>query len=435
MDRSPKNGNPDSGELLVVGLSHRSAPFGLRDRLYLETGEQPRLLAEIGAAGIAEACVLSTCDRIEVVAVHREPMAAATELLRILATRAETEAGGLLEQSYHYEGEEALRHVFAVCASLDSQVIGEPQVLGQVKESHRLAAAAGMTGPTLEAVLQAAYGAAKRVRSETPVAQQPVSIVTSTLLVVRNLHGEIGRCNALLLGLGEMSELFGFELRDAGVADLVVMHGSAARAEAAAHRLQCHFRPWEQLEDAVTEADIVVASTGSGRYTIEPALVQAALKRRRRKPILFIDAAVPGDVDPAVEKLDGAFVYDLDDLERVAREGKASREATAVAAWRILNEEIDAFLRQRAERAAVPAVSALRRHFEGVRAQILSDGKLDAEAATRLLVNRLLHDPSEVLREAAARPESEATQLERSVERLFRIRKPAAASSGGDDKT
>jgi glutamyl-tRNA reductase len=293
-------------------------------------------------------------------------------------------------------------------------------VLGQVKESHRIAQAAGMTGPTLEAVLQGAYAAAKRVRNETSVAEQPVSIVASALMVARGLHGALDGSTGLLIGLGEMSELLGSELRDAGLEDLVVIHASAARAEAAAHRLHCHFRPWEQLEAALAEADIVVAASGSGQYTITPELAEQALRRRRRRPILFIDAAVPGDVDPAVDKLDGAFVYDLGDLERVARAGKATREGTAVAAWRIVGEEIESFLRQRAERAAVPAVNALRRHFEAVRAQILAQGGLDAEAATRLLVNRLLHDPSEVLRAAAAGT-SDGDALDESVVRLFRL--------------
>ncbi len=145
------------------------------------------------------------------------------------------------------------------------------------------------------------------------------------------------------------------------------------------------------------------------------------MRRRKRRPVLFLDTAVPGDVDPAVERLDGAFLYDLGDLEGVAQQGKATREGTAVAAWRVVGQEIEAFLRQRAERGAAPAVSALRRHFEAVRKQVLAQGTLDAEDATRLLVNRLLHDPSEALREAAAGGGEEGAKLERTVERLFRL--------------
>ncbi|MEE8500890.1 MAG: glutamyl-tRNA reductase, partial [Kiloniellales bacterium] len=165
------------------------------------------------------------------------------------------------------------------------------------------------------------------------------------------------------------------------------------------------------------------AATGTGRYTVTAPLAEAALKRRRREPIFFIDTAIPGDIDPAVARLDGAFVYDLEDLERVALEGKANREAETEAAWRILDEELAEFLRQRAERAAAPSVAALRRHFESARAAVLAEGGAGAEEATRRLINRLLHDPSEVLRAAAAgdRDPQGRAALETALRRLFRI--------------
>jgi glutamyl-tRNA reductase len=430
--------NDDSvRRLLVFGVNHRSATTAVRDRLLVEDFDRPALLAEISAAGMDQALLLATCDRLEVVALLEDPDAAAAPLLKTFADWAQVTVAELQGQSYRHFDEAALRHVFAVAASLDSQVIGEPQVLGQVKESHRLAAAAGTLGPGLEAVLQAAYAAAKRVRSETAVAERPVSITASALMVARNLHGETARCSALVVGLGEMGEMLALELKDAGVGELVIMHGSAARAEAAAHRLRCHFRPWEELAEALSGADIVVSALGSGRHTVTAPLVEAALKQRRRRPILFIDSAVPGDVEPAVQDLDGAFVYDLDDLENVAREGKASREATALAAWRVLEEELAVFRRRRAERAAVPAVAALRQHFEAVRQEVLSQSGLDAEAATRLLVKRLLHAPSAALRAAAAGDPEAGRTLERATERLFRIDDSTPGSEGetGGEKT
>lgn len=408
-----------AGRLLVFGVNHRSATAALRERLLMEDIDQPAMLAEIRAAGFDEALLFSTCDRLEVVALHREPEAALGPLLKMFAERAQVGPDDLQAQSYRHFAEAALRHVFAVAASLDSQVIGEPQVLGQVKESHRQAAAAGCLGPGLEMVLQSAYTTAKRVRSETPLAERPVSITASALMVARNLHGDLARSSALVIGLGEMGELMALELREAGVVDLVVLHGSQRRSEAAAHRLRCHFRPFEELAEALAAADIVVTALGSGRQTVTAPLVEAALKQRRRRPILFLDAAVPGDVEPAVQDLDGAFVYDLDDLEGVAREGKAGREATALAAWRVLEEEVAAFLRKRAERAAVPAVAALRKHFEAAREEVLAQGGLDAEAATRLLVKRLLHGPSEALRAVAAVDAEAGRRLEQTIESLF----------------
>jgi glutamyl-tRNA reductase len=357
----------------------------------------------------------------------------------LLAEATGTEAAELGAESFRHLGAAAARHLFAVTASLDSQTVGEPQILGQVKESHRRAVEAGTAGPALDAVLQAAYGAAKRVRSETSVAEQPVSIAASALLVARDVHGDLERRGALLIGLGEMGEFMAAELIDAGIGDLVVVHTSLGRAEAVAHRLACHFRPWQELDAALAGADIVVAARGTGRYSVTGPLVEAALKRRRREPIFFIDAAVPGDVDPAVARLDGAFVYDLEDLERVALEGKANRQAETQAAWRIVDEELAAFLRQRAERAAVPFVAALRRHFESARAEVLAEGEPSAAEATRRLINRLLHDPSEALRAAAAGdggedPKGRAT-LEAALRRLFRIgteEPPAAAAQSSD---
>lgn len=435
--------NNSASRLFVVGINQRSASVLLCERLFAEEIEPSALLARLRAAGgagggaggsagagtLAEAMVLSTCERLEVMAVADAPAAGAQALVGLLAEETGTEADEIGAGSFRHLGADALRHIFAVTASLDSQTVGEPQILGQVKESHRRAIEAGTAGPALDAVLQAAYGAAKRVRNETSLAEHPVSIAASALLVARDVHGALERRRVLLAGLGEMGEFMAAELIDAGVGDLVVTHASLGRAEAVAHRLGCHFRPWEELNDALAGADIVVAATGTGRYTVSVPLAEAALKRRRREPIFFIDTAIPGDIDPAVARLDGAFVYDLEDLERVALEGKANREAETEAAWRILDEELAEFLRQRAERAAVPSVAALRRHFESARAAVLAEGGAGAkggagaEEATRRLINRLLHDPSEVLRAAAAgdRDPQGGVALEAALRRLFRI--------------
>ncbi|MEE8189019.1 MAG: glutamyl-tRNA reductase [Kiloniellales bacterium] len=421
-------GDPTS-HLLVVGVKERSAGTALRERLFAEEPDPAPLLSHLRGAGVGEAVVLATCERVELLAVEGEA-AAGEALLHALAEQTGIAAEDIQAQSFRCDGLEALTHLFRVAASLDSQVVGEPQILGQIKDCHRLASEAGMVGPTLEAVFQAAYGAAKRVRSETALGEQPVSIAASALQIARDVHGDLSRRSALLLGLGEMGEFMAAELLEAGVSDLVVMHVSLTRAEAVARRLGCHFRPWEELDEALAAADIAVAALGTGRYTVTADQAEAALKRRRREPIFFIDAAVPADIDPAAVQADGAFVYDLEDLERVALKGKATREAAADAARGILGEELAAFLRLRAERSAVPAVAALRQRFEAVRQEVLADGRLSAEDATRLLVNRLLHDPSEVLRAAAGKPEKDAeerTLLTRALARLFRIddgRKP-----------
>ena len=415
--------SPESpvARLLIVGVDHRSAPAGLRDRLLQAAEDLSGRLKEIEASGIAEACILATCDRLEVIALDPDRAQAGAALLALQAGWAGLECGEYEAFVVRHEGEAALRHLFAVAASLESQVVGEPQVLGQVKESHRLAAGQGLCGAGLGRILEAAYGTAKRVRSETRIAERPVSMAAAALELAGRLHGEASRCTALLVGLGEISEVFADELRAAGIAELTVVHPSLARAEAVAHRWQAHVRPWAELDAALADAEIVVAAAGSGRFSVTAAMLRQALRLRRQRPIFLIDAAVPRDVEPAVASLSGAFVYDLADLEAVVESGRQARESGIEQATAILEEELSAFLAAGAERRAVPLVTALRGHFESVRRDVLENGKLDAEAATRLLVNRLLHDPSEALRLTASSAPGDQADLERSLRRLFRI--------------
>lgn len=413
---------PPSVQPIVVGANHRSSSMMMRDRLFVEEAHTPAFLERLKAEGLGQAVVLSTCDRVEVQAIHPDRDQAARAITKVLATHAELEAPALEGQIYIHWGKDAQRHVFAVTASLDSLMIGEPQVLGQVKDAHRLSADAGMTGPELEALLQAAYGTAKRVRTETAIGEGPVSIAAAAVQLARDLHGDLDRCSALLVGGGDMGELVAQDLNTGGLAHLSVVHPVEARAQAIARSLDCHRGDYEAMAELLVEADVVLTSLGTRKHVITAEMVSEALRRRRRKPIFLIDTGIPGDVEPAVDEIDGAFLYDLNNLERVAMEGRASRETEARDAWRILDEELAAFQRNRAERVAVPTLSKLRSHFEDARIQALSDAGDDADKATRLLVNRLLHDPSEVMRQsAAATNPGDWKALEQVLERLFRL--------------
>lgn len=406
----------------VVGANHRTASGVVRDGLTAEEPELPALLARLRTAGLEQAVWLSTCDRVEVLGVHPRPADAARLVTEILAERAGLTPDGLAGQLFIQTGDGAVRHVFAVASSLDSQIIGEPHVLGQVKDAHRLSAAAGLTGPELEALLQAAYAAAKRVRSETPIAEGATSVVAAAVQVARDVHGGLDRRAALLLGLGDMGGLVLDGLREAGLTRVSLAAPNDRRGETAARRRDAHFVPWAEVNAALDAADIVVTATGLGRYTLTPDPVKAALKRRRYRPVFVIDAAIPADVDPGVAAVDDVFVYDLADLERVALQGRVGRQGALQAAWRIVDEQIAAFTRGRAARAAVPAVAALRAHFEAERRRVLTEhGGLDAGAATRLLINRLLHRPSETLKALAADGAAggRADEAERLLTALF----------------
>jgi glutamyl-tRNA reductase len=405
-------------DLLLVGASHRGATAALRERLFLDHGAAPAILQRLKQEGFAQALAVVTCDRCELYVFHDNPDRGAARLREVLATTAGLAPELVSAQLFERRGVTALRHLFSVAASLDSPVLGEPQVLGQLKANHRAAIEAGLIGPELEAMLQAAYLAAKRVRNETPLAEQPVSMATAAIDVARELFGDMGRCSALLLGIGEMGEMMATELQKGGLARLTVMHPVTARAEMLARRLSGHFRDWADLDAALAGADIVIAALGTGRVAITRTAVKAALKARRQKPMLLFDAALPPDIDLAVGELDDAFRYDLDDLERLAMEGRSSGGNAAETAARILAEETAGFETRRAERAAVPALTALRARFEAERQRALAEAGGDAEEATRRLVNRLLHGPNTALKAIAAEGR-DASSLTALIERLF----------------
>ncbi|MBC8339043.1 MAG: glutamyl-tRNA reductase [Rhodospirillales bacterium] len=387
----------------VVGANHKSSAMSIRDRLFVEDDQVPGVLEKLRGRGVGEAMVLSTCDRVEVQGIHDAPDEAARHIVEVLAEHGELKVSDLEGQTYALTGDEAVRQIFRVAASLDSLVVGEPQVLGQVKSCHRLATEAGMAGNGLEAILQAAYTAAKRARNETAIGERPVTIAAAAARLAQDLHGDLGKRSGLLIGTGEMGELVAEAMQAEGLGDLIVVHSIVARAEALARELNCHVADYEDLSGLLDDADIVLTAQGARRHVVTADMMQVAIHRRRRRPVFLVDTSLPGDVDPSVNRIEEAFLYDLADLEGVVMDGRASREGEAAKASDIVDAEVDAFLRGRAERVAVPALGDLRGHFEGVRQQVMKEAGDDAEKATRLLVNRLLHTPSEAMRDEAAR--------------------------------
>ena len=391
--------------VFAVGVNHRTAPSAFRETLYLGEEAVPGILARLRQAGLTQALVLSTCDRTEIIGCDRDADAAirnaAAELARLAHVTPDALAGYLLI----LQGEAAIEHLFAIAASLDSAVIGEPQVLGQVRQAYRQAGEAGMVAAEFDRLLQAALAAAKRVRHETDIGRRSISMAGIAVQVARDVHGALDRCVALIIGAGEMGELLADGLRQAGLGRLLVSDSLAVRAQATAKRLSAQVVPFEGLAAALADADIVLTALGRGSVVIDVPLVRATLRRRRQKPIFLIDAAVPGDIAPAVNAIDEAFVYDLDDLDRLARENRDQRQLEADKAWSILREAAATYVRDNAARDAASAVATLRAHFETMRSVLLAEQPgLGAEEATRLLINRLLHRPSVALRRSASDP-------------------------------
>jgi glutamyl-tRNA reductase len=399
--------------LLIVGVDRRAADE-LRQNFALTESEIEAALEALRAAGLPEAVLIATCDRIELVAADRR---AGAVFAPIVAASARVPQATVEAALYRHEGMDALRHLFAVASALDSLMIGEPHVLGQVRAAYRLASGMGLAGSALEPAFVAAFACARRVRRETEISERPQSIAAAALDLARGIHGDLSRLSASLIGTQEMGELMAEQFHRAGIRHLVVC-ATAPQAERAAARLQCHHAPLAEVEEALAVADIVISAAGTGRTLLTPALLSRALRKRPLRPIFVIDAALPADADPALNALDGVFLYDLADLERAALAGRARREAAAAAAWRIVEDELASFEAKRAARRGVPAIVALRSHFERLRDEVMREG-LDSEAATRLLVNRLLHAPSDELRALAEREDAGAAEA--LLRKLFRL--------------
>lgn len=410
-------------ELRTVGVSHRSATAELRERLLLDEAAYGDLLQALKAAGFRQALVLSTCDRTELTVAGADCGSAVDSIWQRLASIGRLPADDVKAQGYDLQGEAALRHLFAVASALDSVVIGEPFVLGQLKTAHREAQAAGTAGPALETVIQAAFHTAKRVRSETSLGERPVSLAAAVLQLARRVHGQLDKVGATLLGGGEMGELIIEQLRQGGLSRVTVLHKSEARGRLIAHRLGGHMRPWGETAPALAAADVLIAAIGDDRQAVSAPMLQAALKARRQRPILCIDCAIPGDVDKGADRLDGVFLFDLADLEKMALEGQQSRQAASAPAWKIVDDEVAAFIHGLAAAGGDASIVALRQHFDEIRRQVLAETGGDAEAATRLLVNKLLHTPSAALRALAAEGNREGAADE-FLCRLFGLAPP-----------
>ncbi len=403
----------------AAGANHQTASITLRDRLFVEDEAVPAMVLKLRSAGLDETVVISTCDRVEVIGAAADPVEAGRVALLVLADNAGVPAAEMAAAAYQARDREAALHLFRVAASLESSVLGEPQVLGQVKACHKMARDAGLPSGYLDDLFQAAYGAAKRARTETAIGDGPVSIASSAVQLVKELHGDLTRVSALMIGNGEMGELVARDLLAGGLSRLVLTHPRRRRAERGARDLEASVRDYEDLADAMREADVIVAAHGTEGAVVTADMVRAALKARKQKPIFLLDTAQPSDVESAVHRLDDAFLYDLADLERIALRNIVEREQAAARAAALIERAVDDFMVDRKGRDAAPAVTTLRARFEEVRAGALRDAGGDAEKATYLMMSRLLHGPSTHLRASAAASELDVTAVEKLLIGLF----------------
>jgi glutamyl-tRNA reductase len=406
--------------IVVVGLSHKNAPIEVRERLALPKPQVPEVLARLVAQRpVGEAVVLSTCNRVEVYAAAPRRGATDAELGETARTVTQVLASiggdGVRPYLAPKHGQAAVLHLFRVAASLDSLVVGEPQILGQLKDAIEIARGKRTLGATLGNAMHRAVRVGKRVRTETAIGEGQVSVSSVAVDLARQIFGGFERHTTLLVGAGEMAEAAA-KLLVKGGSRLVIVNRSPERAAALAGEVGGTTRPWAELDRALVDADIVISSTSSPGYVITNDLVKGLRKARRGRSLFFIDIAVPRDVDPAVNKLDNTYLYDVDDLSQIVAESLESRAADAARAGAIAEEEAAGFETWTQAQALTPAIVALRERTRAVLEAELGrslNGKLrhlgPAERdALRVMLdaatNKLLHVPVTRLRALASDP-------------------------------
>jgi glutamyl-tRNA reductase len=423
--------------LICFGVSHKTAPVALRERLAISEERQSEVLHRVGASP-AEALFVSTCNRVELYRFGLGEELAEPLREELLALGGEE----VLGHAYLHRGEAALLHLFRVASSLDSMVVGEPQILGQVKDAFEFAKGVGAARAELGRVFAAAFSSAKRVRTETDVGRAATSMAAVAVQLARKIFGSLEGKTVLLVGAGEMSELAGRHLVTAGAHRLQVTNRTPARAEALARLLAGTAVAFESLQEALSAADVVVCSTASPAPIITRELVAGTLRARRHRPLFLVDLAVPRDVEPEVNGLDNVYAYDVDDIQKVLAENTALRTDAAARAEALVAEDVARFVRERALRDSVPVLAQLRARAEAIRKAELERALANlptpltsaqqevVTAMTSAIVNKMLHQPTVKLR--ALLPGEPGSPLADAVAELFGL-DPASRRNGNGE--
>ncbi len=389
----------------IIGVSHHHAPVAIREK-FVGLSEAERFFYDRSTKGgvLDETLIISTCNRLEILAVSRHPDAGRQVVLDTLAEAANLPAADFQPYLHEFHGLEAARHLFRVAGSLDSLVLGEPQILGQVKDAFRQALAHRRSGPFLNKLMHKCFRAAKRVRSETSLAGGAVSVAGAAVALARRLSGgQLDRASTLLLGAGPMAALAAANLRKRPLAGLTIMNRTQAKAEILAQKHQAVGRPWEELDQALAKADLVIAATGAPNPVLTFARLDPIMRRRPDRPLTIIDIGVPRNAAHDVKHLPQVALRNIDDLNEVVWESRAARQEAARRAETIIEEEVAKFGQWLKTQASRPTVTALTRKAERIRRlevertlsqHDFSPAQAEAlEVMTEALVRRLLHDP------------------------------------------
>lgn len=420
-------------ELFVVGISWRTAPVAVREKLAFREDELAGALEALTSRlPVAEALLISTCNRVEVYGVGRSGADAPTAVRAFLAEHRGVKPAQVASHLYEHRGSAAVRHVFRVASSLDSLVVGEAQILGQLKDAYAIARKVGTSATVLTRCFERAFGVAKRVRTETAIARGAANVSSVAVELASKVFGDLTGKNVLVVGAGKMSSLAARHLYASGAQRIVVTNRSPAKAEALAEEIEATAKPWEDLEGLLVDADVVISSTGASQPVLTRALFKKVMKARRWRNIMVIDIAVPRDAEPAINELDGVYLFNIDDLDKVVQANLAERMKAAEHATKIVEHEASQFEQWLRTQHVVPTIRALREHFGQVaQAELqkaldkLAHKDLTREQQRELLqellhrvTNKLLHQPTTVLRSAQ---HAEAAVLAAAVCDLFAL--------------
>jgi len=412
---------------MLIGVNHTTAPLDVREQLAIPESHLPeatRRLAEY--PGVEEAMILSTCNRVELLA-NCDP---AADLRGFLRDYFQVEPARYADCLYEYREREAVRHLFRVAASLDSMVVGEPQILGQVKEAYATARAVGAIRSHLDALVSRSFAVAKKVRSETEVGSSAVSVASVAVELAKKIFGSLQGRVVYVVGAGKMSELAARHLMAHGAGTIFVANRTYERAQQLAHKFGGQAMLFEQLYETADRADIVITSTGAPFAIFRREHAELFMARRKNRPMFFIDIAVPRDVDPEVNKVDGLFVYDLDDLQAGVSSHVADRRKEAERAEAIVEAEVERFQSRLQTLDVVPTIVSLHDHLETIRqaeidrvrgrlGPLSPEQELAVEALTRGIINKIMHTPISALKTAAREPE--ATTVVELIRKLFNL--------------
>ncbi len=400
-------------ELLALGVSHKTAPLDLRERLSLTEGRAAGALRELtDAAGIHEAAALSTCNRTELYLIVSDPVEAESTALGVLTRQAGIRPTELLGHLYSLRSTEAARHLLRVTAGLDSMIVGEAEIQGQVKRAYELALVEGGTGPILNRLFRGALAAGGRAREETGISEKGVSIPSVAVELARRALGDLSDRRVLVVGAGETAELVARALTARGVRTVFVANRHYDRAIGLAQRFAGSAVRFEELPEQLAQADIVVTATNSPHHIVERDDLAQVMKERDGRPLLAIDIAVPRDIEPACREITGVSVHDIDDVQQIVERNASGREAEARRAEQIIEVELDRFERWLASLEVVPTIAALRERGDEIVRRVLAEnegrwenlGEADRErleAMAKAIASRLLHDPTLRMRRSA----------------------------------